>query len=103
MPQGPVYDLARFLRDNNSILNNHPDMKRHVKKCHEDIKIQLTDLKLLKTPKQKGVDKVADAFLNDEDYLNVSGSKKKKSKMKKRSVKRKKGKKSGKRSRRRRR
>jgi len=79
MPQGPVYDLARFLRDNNSILNNHPDMKRHVKKCHEDIKIQLTDLKLLKTPKQKGVDKVADAFLNDEDYLNVSGSKKKKS------------------------
>ena len=94
MPQGPVYDLARFLRDNNSILNNHPDMKRHVKKCHEDIKIQLTDLKLLKTPKQKGVDKVADAFLNDEDYLNVSGSKKKKS------VKRK-GKKYGKRSRRR--
>jgi len=94
MPQGPVYDLARFLRDNNSILNNHPDMKRHVKKCHEDIKIQLTDLKLLKTPKQKGVDKVADAFLNDEDYLNVSGSKKKKS------VKRKKNK-SGKKSRRR--
>jgi len=93
MPQGPVYDLARFLRDNNSILNNHPDMKRHVKKCHEDIKIQLTDLKLLKTPKQKGVDKVADAFLNDEDYLNVSGSKKKKS------VKRKN--KSGKKSRRR--
>ena len=91
MPQGPVYDLARFLRDNNSILNNHPDMKRHVKKCHEDIKIQLTDLKLLKTPKQKGVDKVADAFLNDEDYLNVSGSKKKKS------VKRKKNK-SGKKS-----
>ena len=75
MPKGPVYDLARFLRDNNSILNNHPDMKQHVKNCHNDLKIQLDDLKLLKTPKQKRFDKVADAFLNDEDIHSATALK----------------------------
>ena len=31
---GPVYDLARFLRDNRDFLNSDEDMKKHVEHSH---------------------------------------------------------------------